>query len=74
MVDLQLAQKRITDLGLSTRMALEMTLVRPDRTSVRQTLTKVHSLRTALRHFEELLGQSEDRILESIGVLERPRS
>ncbi len=73
MVDLQLAQKRITDLGLSTRMALEMTLVRPDRNSVRQTLTKVHSLRTALRHFEELLGQSEDRILESIGVLEKPR-
>lgn len=74
MVNLQLAQKKISDLGLSTRMALEMALARPDRDSVRQTLTKVHALRTAVRHFEELLSQSEDRILETIGILERPRS
>ena len=69
MFQLQKAQKRITDQGLSTRMAIEMTLGRPDRGSVRESLAQISSLRHALREFEELLREGEEQILRAIGVL-----
>ena len=70
MIELQKAQKRIMDLGLSTRMSIEMTLGRPDRRSVQGTLRQISALRAALRDFEEHLRVGEERILEAIGVLE----
>jgi len=70
MIGLQRAQKRITDLGLATRMSIEMTLGRPDRRSVQGTLKRISALRAALRDFEEHLRDGEERILQVIGVLE----
>jgi hypothetical protein len=70
MTELQQAQKRISDLGLLTRMSIEMTLGRPGRSSVQGTLKRISALRAALRDFEEHLREGEDRILRVIGVLE----
>lgn len=71
MLDLQRAQKRVTDLGLSTRVSIELALTRPSREGVGGTLREISTLRSALRRFEELLLESEERILEAIGVLKK---
>jgi len=73
MHELQGAQKRVTDLGLSTRMSIELALSRPHRQGIGTTLREISSLRTTLRRFEELLLEAEEQILEAIGVLERDR-
>lgn len=70
MLDLMRAQKDVTDAGLSTRVSIELALSRPSRRAVGQSLREISALRGRLRHFEELLRGSEERILESIGVLE----
>ncbi|MEL7060154.1 MAG: hypothetical protein AAGN46_09035 [Acidobacteriota bacterium] len=70
MLELQLAQKRVIDLGLATRISIETSLSRPTREHVRQTLREVSVLRSNLLRFEHLLRQSEERILEAIGVLD----
>ncbi|MEO1086410.1 MAG: hypothetical protein AAFY88_19410 [Acidobacteriota bacterium] len=71
MLELQTTQKRVLDFGLATRVSIEMALARPSRDNVQQTLRDVSELRQSLLHFEELLRESEQRILESIGVLDR---
>ena len=70
MLDLMRAQKGVTDAGLSTRVSIELTLSRPGRKVVGNTLREIGELRSRLRRFEELLRDAEERILESIGVLE----
>lgn len=71
MLELQKTQKRVLDFGLATRVSIEMALARPSRDNVQQTLRDVSELRQSLLHFEELLRESEQRILEAIGVLDR---
>lgn len=71
MIELQEVQKEIVDLGLSVRMSIDMTLSRPSRDGVNYTLREVSALHSRLRDFEGLLRESEERILEAIGVLER---
>ncbi|MEM1177525.1 MAG: hypothetical protein AAGM22_04220 [Acidobacteriota bacterium] len=71
MLELQTTQKRVLDFGLATRVSIEMALARPSRDNVQQTLRDVSELRQSLLHFEELLRESEQRILEAIGVLDR---
>ena len=71
MKGLQEAQKQVSDQGLSTRMAIDMTLSRPNREDVSHTLREIVTLRAALRGFDALLAEAEERILEEIGVLER---
>ena len=70
MLDLMRAQKGITDAGLSTRVSIELTLSRPSRHSVGQTLREINELRDRLRRFEEQLRTAEERMLEAIGVLD----
>lgn len=70
MVELQRAQKRVSDLGLGTRLSIETALSRPGADTVRRTLREIATLRSCLRRFEELLTRSEEQILLSIGVLE----
>lgn len=70
MTDLQFVGKRLSDLGLSARMLIEMALSHPSHDNVRWSLQEISSLRAELRCFEELLSESEERILESAGVLE----
>ena len=71
MLELQKTQKRVLDFGLATRVSIEMALARPSRDNVQPTLRDVSELRQSLLHFEDLLRESEQRILESIGVLDR---
>lgn len=71
MLDLMKAQKGVTDAGLSTRVSIELALSRSGRQGVGNTLREIGELRSRLRRFEELLRDAEDRILESIGVLEQ---
>lgn len=70
MLELQQAQKRVADLGLTTRASIEQALARPNRSNVGPTLRQVAKLRSGLLQFEELLRESEQKILQSIGVLE----
>lgn len=69
MSQLQSAQKTLADLGLSTRVSIDMTMRRPSRQRVSRTLQEISSLRGALRRFEELLSQAELHVLEAAGVL-----
>lgn len=71
MTELQLAQKRILDFGLRTRLSIEVALSRPTRDNVGLTLREISELRSNLLHFEALLRGSEERILEAIGVYDR---
>ncbi|MEM6796740.1 MAG: hypothetical protein AAF725_22395 [Acidobacteriota bacterium] len=71
MLELQSTQKRLLDFGLATRVSIEMALARPSRENVQQTLRDVSELRQNLLRFEELLHESEQRILEAIGVLDK---
>jgi hypothetical protein len=66
---LQIAQKALADLGLSTRVSLDLAMRRPSRDRVSRTLQDIASLRGALRRFEELLSQAELQVLEAAGVL-----
>ncbi|MEM9558207.1 MAG: hypothetical protein AAGC60_28370 [Acidobacteriota bacterium] len=69
MLELQLAQKRVIDLGLATRASIEMSLARPSGGNVRQTLREISIMRSNLLRFEQLLRESEEQILEAMGVL-----
>lgn len=71
MTELQLAQKRVLDFGLRTRLSIEVALSRPTRDNVGLTLREISELRSNLLHFEALLRGSEERILEAIGVYDR---
>lgn len=71
MLELQQTQKRLLDFGLATRLSIEIALGRPTRANVQQTLRDMGVLRQSLLRFEELLQESERRILEAIGVLDR---
>jgi len=73
MDELQNVQKEIQDLGLSTRVLIEMTLSRPDAGNVSRVWREISAMRSALRHFESLLSDSEERILEAGGVLEKEK-
>jgi hypothetical protein len=66
---LQTAQKALADLGLSTRVSIDLATRRPSRERVSRTLQDIASLRGALRRFEELLSEAELRVLEAAGVL-----
>ncbi len=69
MLELQQTQKHCLDWGLGARLSIEMALARPSRQNVRQSLRDISQLRRALTRFEELLRESEERLLEAIGVL-----
>lgn len=69
MLELQLTQKQCLDRGLSARLAIEMALARSSRHNVRHSLREISALRHSLTRFEELLRESEERMLEAIGVL-----
>ena len=69
MSKLQTAQKALSDLGLSTRVSIDLASRRPTRERVSRTLQDVASLRGALRRFEELLSEAELQVLEAAGVL-----
>ena len=69
MTKLQTAQKAVADLGLSTRVSIDLATRRPTPTRVSRTLQDIASLRGALRRFEELLSQAELQVLEAAGVL-----
>lgn len=66
---LQLAQKALVDLGLSTRVSIDLSMRRPSRDRVNRTLQDITALRSAMRRFEELLSQAELQVLEAAGVL-----
>jgi hypothetical protein len=66
---LQFAQKALSDLGLSTRVSIDLAMRRPSRDRLSRTLQDIASLRAAMRHFEELLSQAELEVLEAAGVL-----
>ncbi len=66
---MQNAQKTLSDLGLATRVSIDLTMRRPTRDRVSRTLQEVSSLRSALRRFEELLSEAELQVLEAAGVL-----
>jgi hypothetical protein len=66
---LQFAQKALSDLGLSTRVAIDMSMRQPSRDRVNRTLQDIAALRAAMRRFEELLSQAELQVLEAAGVL-----
>jgi hypothetical protein len=66
---LQTAQKAVADLGLSTRVSIDLAARRPSKDRVSRTLQDIASLRGALRRFEELLSQAELQVLEAAGVL-----
>ena len=69
MIELQKVQKQVVDLGLSARMSIDMTLSRPTPEGVSHALREISALRGTLRRFETLLTESQERILEQIGVL-----
>ncbi len=66
---LQLAQKALVDLGLNTRVSIDLAMRRPSRDRVSRTLQDITALRGAMRRFEELLSQAELQVLEAAGVL-----
>ena len=66
---LQIAQKALADLGLSTRVSIDLAMRRPSKDRVSRTLQDIASLRGAMRRFEELLSQAELQVLEAAGVL-----
>ena len=66
---LQLAQKALVDLGLATRVSIDLAMRRPSRDRVSRTLQDITALRGAMRRFEELLSQAELQVLEAAGVL-----
>ena len=66
---LQLAQKALVDLGLTTRVSIDLSMRRPSRERVNRTLQDITALRSAMRRFEELLSQAELQVLEAAGVL-----
>ena len=66
---LQLAQKALVDLGLATRVSIDLSMRRPSRDRVNRTLQDITALRAAMRRFEELLSQAELQVLEAAGVL-----
>jgi hypothetical protein len=66
---LQYAQKSLSDLGLTTRVSIDMAMRRPSRERVSRTLQDIASLRAVMRRFEELLSQAELQVLEAAGVL-----
>ncbi len=66
---LQFAQKALVDLGLATRVSIDLAMRRPSRQRVSRTLQDIASLRAAMRRFEELLSQAELQVLEAAGVL-----
>jgi hypothetical protein len=66
---LQTAQKAVADLGLTTRVSIDLATRRPTPDRVSRTLQDIASLRGALRRFEELLSQAELQVLEAAGVL-----
>jgi len=66
---LQLAQKALVDLGLTTRVSIDLSMRRPSRDRVNRTLQDITALRSAMRRFEELLSQAELQVLEAAGVL-----
>jgi hypothetical protein len=66
---LQFAQKALSDLGLSTRVSIDMSMRQPSRDRVNRTLQDIAALRAAMRRFEELLSQAELQVLEAAGVL-----
>jgi hypothetical protein len=69
MTRLQTTQKALADLGLSTRVSIDLATRRSSRERVSRTLQDIASLRGALRRFEELLSQAELQVLEAAGVL-----
>jgi hypothetical protein len=69
MAKLQTAQKALADLGLSTRVSIDLASRRPGRERVSRTLQDIASLRGAMRRFEELLSEAELQVLEAAGVL-----
>lgn len=69
MVQLQNAQKALTDMGLGTRVSIDLAMRRSTRDRVSRTLQDISALRTALRRFEELLSRAEIQVLESAGLL-----
>ncbi|MCG8456901.1 MAG: hypothetical protein MI919_11525 [Holophagales bacterium] len=70
MLELQGTQKRVLDFGLATRVSIEMALAHPSRANVQQTLRDISELRKNLLRFEELLRESEEKILQAIGVFD----
>jgi hypothetical protein len=66
---LQYAQKAVSDLGLTTRVSIDLAMRRPSRERVSRTLQDIASLRAVMRRFEELLSQAELQVLEAAGVL-----
>ena len=66
---LQYAQKAVSDLGLTTRVSIDLAMRRPNRERVSRTLQDIASLRAVMRRFEELLSQAELQVLEAAGVL-----
>lgn len=71
MLEMQWAQKRVADMGLSARMAIDMALTSPAPDDVNHSLREISSLSSTLRRFEELLREAEERVLEAIGILRR---
>ena len=66
---LQFAQKALVDLGLATRVSIDLAMRRPSRDRVSRTLQDITALRGAMRRFEELLSQAELQVLEAAGVM-----
>lgn len=69
MSQLQNAQKALSDMGLGTRVSIDLAMRRSTRERVSRTLQDISALRTALRRFEELLSRAELLVLESAGLL-----
>ena len=69
MAQLQNAQKALSDMGLSTRVSVDLAMRRSSKDRVSRTLQDISALRTALRRFEELLSRAELQVLESAGLL-----
>lgn len=69
MAQLQNAQKALSDMGLGTRVSIDLAMRRSTKDRVSRTLQDISALRTALRRFEELLSRAELQVLESAGLL-----
>lgn len=69
MAQLQNAQKALADMGLATRVSLDLAMRRSSKDRVSRTLQDISALRTALRRFEELLSRAELQVLETAGLL-----
>ncbi|MDX1631418.1 MAG: hypothetical protein R3234_06135 [Thermoanaerobaculia bacterium] len=69
MSQLQNAQKALSDMGLGTRVSIDLATRRSTKERVSRTLQDISALRTALRRFEELLSRAELMVLESAGLL-----